>query len=475
MYKKKNIIIVVMLVAVLFMAVGYAILQTQLKINGTANVTGSWNVAITNVTSTATGRAYNIKSPTYTATNMTFSVGVKEPGDKMTFKVTVKNSGNIGAILDTIDATASGSAVIKYAITGIQSKTKLAVGASITFTVTTEFDINASIIPEDPVKELTIKLNYIQDDGQTLTPQNPTIEGENTLVQKILSENVPKTDVGLDFSKDSGTSNGVGLYYTSTNTEGNKTTYYFRGNVTNNYVKFAGIDWRIVRINEDGSVRLIRATGTTNIAFNSTGSDNAYVGYMYGTTGASTYEAAHTNTHSSTIKTKIDEWYQANLASYSSYLADAGFCNDRSTVSGLGYSTNSTSYAGYSRLVSNAAPVFKCPNATRDLFTTSASSKGNRALTYPVGLITADEVIFAGAGTSSDTHTHYLSQILTHTMTPLSGGSSSQIFVVSGKPQTGVPVTAIPFGYAPVISLKSNVMVTTGNGTSSSPYVIKTS
>ena len=99
-------------------------------------------------------------------------------------------------------------------------------------------------------------------------------------------------------------------------------SYYYRGNVTNNYVKFAGFYWRIIRINGDGTVRVIydgtsahansessedRQIGTT--AFNSSYNDNAYLGYMYGKTGASTYAETHANTNNSTIKTYLDTWY----------------------------------------------------------------------------------------------------------------------------------------------------------------------
>ena len=101
-------------------------------------------------------------------------------------------------------------------------------------------------------------------------------------------------------------------------------SYYYRGNVTNNYVLFADKYWRIVRINGDGTVRVIydgtsahangesssdRQIGTS--AFNSSYKDNAYVGYMYGQTGASTYAAAHANTnnrseeHTSELQSRI--------------------------------------------------------------------------------------------------------------------------------------------------------------------------
>ena len=141
-------------------------------------------------------------------------------------------------------------------------------------------------------------------------------------------------------------------------------------------------------------------------SFNNNSNDNAYVGYMYGTAGSSTYNATHTNTNSSTIKTVIDTWYQNNLSSYSKYIADAIYCNDREvvvvqvnnflgmTITGNGAGTNESAYAGFNRTFVDHAPTLKCKNKN-DRFTTS-STLGNGALTNPIALITSDEVVMGG-------------------------------------------------------------------------------
>ncbi|CCY87984.1 unknown [Mycoplasma sp. CAG:956] len=109
-----------------------------------------------------------------------------------------------------------------------------------------------------------------------------------------------------------------------------ETSYYFRGNITNNYVKFGGFYWHILRINGDGSIRLVY-DGTSahdnnesssdriigNSKYNSSANDNTYVGYMYGSTGASSYDATHANTNDSTIKIYIDN--TTNLSKYFTY------------------------------------------------------------------------------------------------------------------------------------------------------------
>ena len=197
-------------------------------------------------------------------------------------------------------------------------------------------------------------------------------------------------------------------------------SYYYRGNVTNNYVKFADKYWRIVRINGDGTVRVIydgtsahangeasadRQIGTS--AFNSSYNDNAYVGYMYGKTGASTYADAHANTNNSTIKTYIDDWYKTNIVGTTNeqYLADNIFCNDRSMAgnnSGTGAGTSVTYYRwyngpweseNYSKY--NKKMMLTC-SQKNDAFTVSDTTNGNGALTYPVGLLSTDEIALAG-------------------------------------------------------------------------------
>ena len=191
------------------------------------------------------------------------------------------------------------------------------------------------------------------------------------------------------------------------------TSYYFRGNVTNNYVKFGGFYWRILRINGDGTIRLVydgtsahnnneassdRIIGDSK--YNSNANDNAYVGYMYGKTGASTYADAHANTNDSTIKAYIDNWYKTNIVGTANeqYLADNVFCNDRSistyTTSSntkLGYGTNSTYYRwAYGPWngtnYGNMKMILTCPQKN-DAFTVSDTTNGNGALTYPVGLL----------------------------------------------------------------------------------------
>ena len=265
------------------------------------------------------------------------------------------------------------------------------------------------------------------------------------------------------------------------------TSYYFRGNVTNNYVKFANKYWRIIRINGDGTIRMIYA-GTSAHAngvyandmsigesvFNSSDGDNTYVGYMYGTKGATTYANTHSNTTNSTIKTKLDSWYDTNIVNTGNekYIADAIYCNDRSVSSGTGIGTTATTYAAQTR-ISNGTPTLKCAN-NNDKFTKS-TTLGNGKLTKMIGLITSDEVMYAGGKLETGFREYYLySGYLYWTMAPYLSvsGSNVRVSYVGGSGDLRYGNVSYANGTVrPVVSLKSDA-ISGGSGTVASPFLV---
>ena len=279
-------------------------------------------------------------------------------------------------------------------------------------------------------------------------------------------------------------------------------SYYFRGAVENNYVKFAGYYWRIIRINGDGTIRMIY-DGTTahsngesspdrqlqNVAFNTNYNDNAYVGYMYGTPGSSTYEATHANINNSTIKTANDAWYKTNIQDkgYGDYVADAIYCNDRQVTSfldtgltGNGIGTQETAYGFTGRYsyteegLPNFTPTLKCAQAN-DRFTTS-TSLGSGNLTYPVGLLTADEENMAGGMYAFNNNSYYLyTGDYYWLFSPYGfnlGDGAAYVWNVFQGGMVPIPVHYSSYGgLRPVISLKSNIGFS-GNGTMNNPFEI---
>ena len=278
------------------------------------------------------------------------------------------------------------------------------------------------------------------------------------------------------------------------------TTYYFRGAVQNNYVKFGGVLWRIVRINGDGTIRIALNQSICKSAFNINSNDNAYVGYMYGTVGSSTYADTHANTNNSIIKTNLDNWYESNLLQYEDKIADAIYCNDRSVVkftysnpdgeqtfsgNGVGTDTENTAYAAYKRIFIDHTPSLICPN-NNDKFTVE-STLGNGALKHPIGLLTLHEYQMAGAGAwdySTDDHYNfkdstdafylYDSNNWYRSMTPVKMYASDiadvgGVYFVGYVGGSGVNVTR--GAVRPAVSLKSS-SITSGSGTSDDPFVV---
>ena len=299
------------------------------------------------------------------------------------------------------------------------------------------------------------------------------------------------------------------------------TSYYFRGAVKNNYVEFANKCWRIVRITGDGSVKLVlhndnttkvanpcssannssnaafaRYSGTRySSAFNTNKNDNAYVGFMYGTAGASDYVSAHANTNKSTILNNLESWYTNNLASYESKLANTIWCNDKSTFStytsgstygtGLGYGTNQTGYGADNRIyggnaASYASPSLVCPNDNNggklSKFTVDDTANGNGNLTYKIGLLTADEIAFAGSIYGTHNCSTYLQEntgaYMWWSLSPCNfDGSGAYVWDV-GLGSLERNFVSNGNGLRPSISLISSTTISRGTGTSEDPYVV---
>ena len=331
---------------------------------------------------------------------------------------------------------------------------------------------------------------------------------DNTLTGRLLKDHSTRL-TRTSFSSVLTTDNTKTLY---TGTENGTTVYYFAGNATDNWVQIGGYYWRIIRTNSDGSVRLLyHGTSTTatdayissSTAFNSTYNDPMYVGYMYGTSGSQVNN--RTNTNSSTIKGVIDTWYRDNLnTNYGKYISTtAVYCNDRSNPAG-GYNTGKTSfnYGARTRLDTYKTPTYDCTD-TNDKFTVDTST-GNGKLTYPIALMTADEVSFAGGlyanynanawyfrnakeGTlttsSSSTDASYSSTGLTYwwLLSPFYWfGSSARasVFYVGGSSLPGFldySYVNYTYGVRPAVSLKSCVKTSGGDGSASTPYTIEES
>ena len=392
----------------------------------------------------------------------------------------------------------------------------------------------------------------------------PYSDNQDTLTYKIIKRQADRNGVGLSslFPEQNSkvtlpieSSFNVPTLTTVTNVETEDvglyqaeddygTSYFYRGANDYNYVDFAGFTWRIVRINGDGSIRLI-LDGTLNTVKHNQEStyiyenenlqsittdgvirvvgfekdmvilkDAGYTGYMYGefqdivgdsmynaTGGSTSYDEAHSNKKSSQIKEYIEKFYEIYLAEYESdYMADTLFCGDKTRSQNnltTGYGVGSFSWRGYDRLANEsiAIPSLKCvdPNIIADttlsesqlaysrytskLETSSTTSKNiliNNDLTYPIGLLSFDEAIMAGAFYKKENNNFYLKTADSwFTMTPSIKPSSINLSQYVYIEKNGMS-DSLAFGIArPVINLKSTVLWKSGDGTEDTPYTIK--
>ena len=309
--------------------------------------------------------------------------------------------------------------------------------------------------------------------GKILNP------GEKTLSKLNLS----LSDGTPDLNKTSEEDNTNGIYSAE---DDFGVSYYFRGNVTNNYVKFGkypdtaedslkGKDMyrRIIRINGDGTIRMIYAgtsahpngyddstTKDTSIGtsrYNPGGSDEKYFGYIYSSGQGTEYD--------SEVKEMIDTWYSNNLSKYSTYIYDAIYCNDINSL---------TAESGASRFsFSDLKPTFICTSQD-DRYTQNLTT-GNGKLTYPIGLITLDEVIYAGAIAASNQTFYLYTGYNIVTSTPMSyqmGSGGTQIGTLSGLGGIFSDATNTTTEVRPVITIKPE-SITGGAGTQSTSFTVE--
>lgn len=312
---------------------------------------------------------------------------------------------------------------------------------------------------------------------------------------------------------------------------------YYRGAVKNNYLVFANKCWRIVRITGNGDIKLIlwnnngASCTSTNAAgksaFTSEANDSSCgfsqscttyaVSYMYGIKDCNyindspTYYSNNNtgildNVNDSTILTNLKNWYDTAFQTsttnkYTNLLADVIWCNDKSfddehsnfkgtqfgSVIFQSVNRLALEYFNSNELVNKTAtPSLVCPNTglngKASKYTSNDISKGNGALKgYKLGLITADEVAFAGGAYHIDNSLYYLyDNNYYFTLTPVRGGhiaypsSPASMWLVNNSGSITFSSVASEVGLRPSIALKSTVTAT-GSGTATDPYVVTSS
>ena len=504
--KKKSMLIV----AIILMSIGFASISTTLIINGNANVSENQDdFSVIFTAATLDGKDVYSSVVDDTKKIITFETSELKTLNQtsvLTYEVT-NNSSNYDANVNVTCVPKEGTTAKYTSIKNDLENNATVVKAkeSVNGTLTVTLDKTST---EEVSEEYTCSLefNAVERDTIGVTSIN---------LYNFMKNNADTTTV-IDYKVRSGVSGTNGIY-TTTATEGNVPVYYYRGDAdkVNNNVIFNNMCWKIIRTTETGGVKIIyngvptdgkceTQTGTsTQIGtskFNTSYDDNAYVGYMYGTAGSSTYASTHENKNDSTIKTYVDNWYSQNFdESATSKLEDTVFCNDRSTKAydantigdtsmssygDLGYGTNGTFYGAAYRASywsKNSNPSLVCQNQN-DKFTVD-SKNGNGKLSYPVGLITLDEVIFAGFNTyysntsdCKDTTNYLYTNSNYWTFSPVQMGARGSAAVGSVDSAGFVRHDRVndASGVRPVVSLADSTLVNSnGDGTSTNPYIVE--
>ena len=490
----KNKVICIVLVCFLFMGIGLAYLSEVLKINGATEIAKTtWDVHFENVVVREGSTGDTLPTIGSDRLSISLSLTLNNPLEFYEYYVDIVNSGSIdakiGGIVKTV-LTPSQQKYLNYTITykdGIEIKENdlLRAGEKDSIRVLIEYkDIkDANDLPTvAETIEFTGKIDYSQDDGEGVS------RSKNSLYQQIVKET--QLDTGINLGAISSDTNGKGVYTLDRTVNTANPIYYYRGKVTNNNVIFGSFCWKIIRTTNTGGIKLIyngipnqgvcNNTGTdTEIgrsAFNTEDNDPKYVGYMY-----------DDNTKDSTIKGVLDTWFATNLIEYQVYLEDTPFYNERDYVTG---DTLAYSFAPRQRIWGNKLDNYAetVPNTTTklgaseksDIFTVSGDI-GNGALIYPVGLITVDEVVLAGGRgyiSSDDVGSNRSYYLYTGSwywsLSPNFFGSdlvANAFGLYHDIHPLRTPVSESG-GVRPVISLKPTTVFLSGDGSSTTPYVI---
>ena len=439
-----------------------------------------------------------------------------EPGWSATKTFTIKNDTKTeykyNIVIKDLLNTFVTNGYLKYKITSTNNGYNM-----------TEFkDIPKSSAPKDKVlaysvsipvgvtQSYTIEFKYANDEsvdqsddmGKKLSGTLFITEGteQPTLLSQILNDNPTRStrsnnNNGTNDFATPLTTTTTGTLFTSTEnitgiTDSPKEVYYYAGNTINNWVKFANLYWRIIRTNHDGSIRLLYVgtshdTTDGNIGtskFNPSYDSPKYVGYKYGED--TSLDTIRNNTTDSTIKTHIDSWYQNNLTDYTKYLStSAVYCNDRSLASYTTYSaTDDFDYSSYERLYTNKAPTYNCTDI-RDAFSVDNTSA---KLDYPVSLMTADEIAFAGGGVARNKMNSPYAWFISNStgaqvsfywcsLSPYhwSFGGAAVFYWSFSELSLSNYSAGNTYDVRPALSLKSCVKYSSGDGSASNPYTIE--
>ena len=291
-----------------------------------------------------------------------------------------------------------------------------------------------------------MKLADTDDSGEVLASDLLRVKqaalSQNSLSYQLSSNIIDYRDDTPNFTVDSTDNDLFVQVGDGTRTKNGIPILYYRGAVENNYISFAGQLWRVLRVNEDGTVRLITQNNITEVPIS------------YSTNGNTNYKGSY-------AESVVNNWYQETIESnyeYDSKVVIGEFCNDTSQESRSGISRTDDTILGES----TPRPIFKCP-------------KEAEIIKSKVGTLTTDELMYAGAFTTKMTNnvTYLDNGYNFWTMTPVDATRNNGALIFGEIGFDAVNQSKLMTYIRPVINLKADVTVSGGTGTSTDPYVVE--
>ena len=382
----------------------------------------------------------------------TLTVNVYADGKVVTDNLDTTNTLDSITVSDCTLDPAFNSATTEYSCTVKNNVTSVTVNATATSSKSKVRGLGAKDLV---VGKNTLPIRVIAEDGsEKIYNVNVTRKGEGKELKSEIMKNTVITANPTLTTSSNNTSDASGLYK-STATNTGDATYYFRGNVENNYVSFAGHTWRIVRVNEDGTIRIVMQDGINNnadIRFNLNNDDNHNYTYSY-----------YTN---SNAKTTLESWYQTNIESKknlaNSVATGAYYCEQAKVKPYDSWTSGNAVMTTYDKYT----PNFKC----------ESDGNGKGVVSSSVGLLTYDEVVYAGGYYVKDNSNYYLynSAIYWCTMSPVGfSGSTSGIWYIDNNGHISLYNATGSIKLRAVLNLKADIQISDGDGSKNNPFVVE--
>ncbi len=378
----------------------------------------------------------------------TLTVNVYADGKVITDNLDTTNTLDSITVSDCTLDPVFNSATTEYSCTVKNNISSVTVNATATSTKAKVRGLGAKDLVEG---KNTLPIRVIAEDGSEKI-YNVNVTRKQTVQNvSIFGKKFEVVDAEPTLTTSSNNTTDASGLYASTDTNTGKPTYYFRGNVTNNYVKFAGQTWRIVRVNEDGTIRIVMQDGinsNTEYKFNS--NNNNYT-YMY-----------YTN---SQAKTTLDTWYQKNIGSKSDLDQNVASGNYYCEQAKIKYSSDFKSGSATMTTFFSYTPDFKC--------TTDGNGKG--VVNASVGLLSYDEVVYAGGYRELSNSNYYLYSNKNFWMMSPAGNLSGNSYVWHVTTTGAINYDYVNVNYAirPVIILIADTQISGGDGTKDNPFVVE--